>query len=140
MRSPEHTLALLLRIVGLVSFSAIIPTFMPFGWMEATHAWLGMGILPDAPIVHYLTRSESLLYAAHGAVVVYVSFDVRRYLPALRFVAAVLGICGGSLLVIDLWAGMPWYWTGSEGAFLVLAAIVLGWLIQQVKRAPADSA
>ncbi len=133
MRTPEQTLALLLRIVGLVSFSAIVPTFMPFAWMEAAHRWLGMGQLPDAPIVHYLTRSASLLYAAHGAVVIYVSFDVRRYLPALRFVAYVLACCGISMTAIDLWSGMPWFWTVPEGPFFIVAAVVLGWLTGRTK-------
>ncbi len=132
MRRPEQTLALLLRIVGLVSFSAIVPTFIPFAWMEAIHRLLGLGELPDVAIVHYLTRSTSLLYAAHGAVVVYVSFNVRRYVPALRFTAGVLGFCGVSLAAIDIWSGMPWFWTVSEAPFLVLAAAVLGWLTASV--------
>ncbi len=139
MGEPERTLALLLRIIGLVSFSAIVPTFMPFSWMEASHSWLGMGELPDAAIVHYLTRSESLLYAAHGAVVVFVSFNVRRYLPALRFTAGVLAFCGISLTVIDFWSGMPWFWTGAEGPFLILAGAVLGWLTAQIQAAPVES-
>lgn len=136
MRSPERTLALLLRIVGLAAFSAIVPTFMPFAWMEAIHRWLGMGELPDAPIVHYLSRSVSLLYAAHGAVVVYVSFDVRRYLPALRILAAILGFCGISMTAIDFWSGMPSYWTVAEGPFLLLAAGVLHWLTGRIKSVP----
>lgn len=125
MRRPEQTLAVLLRIVGLISFSAIVPTFMPFAWMEASHRWLGLGELPDAAIVHYLTRSTSLLYAAHGAVVCYVSFDVRRYLPALKVTAGVLGFCGITMTTIDLWSAMPWYWTMAEGPFLIVAAIIL---------------
>ncbi len=138
MREPEQTLAILLRIVGLVSFSAIIPTFMPFAWMEAAHGWLGLGELPDAPIVHYLTRSTSLLYAAHGAVVVYVSFNVRRYLPALRFTAVVLGFCGVSMTTIDLWSGLPWFWAGLEGPFLIVAALVLGWLTGRIPSPPDE--
>lgn len=139
MRGPERMLALLLRIVGLITVSAVVPTFMPFSWMEATHRWLGMGDLPDATIVHYLTRSTSLLYAAHGAVVVYVSFNVARYLPALRFTAGVLGFCGISLSAIDVWAGMPLFWTVSEGPFLILAAVVLGWLTGRVRNRPDDT-
>jgi len=132
LRRPEQILALLLRIVGLISFSAIVPAFMSFAWMEAIHGWLGLGELPDATIVHYLTRSTSLLYAAHGAVVVYVSFNVPRYLPALRFTAGVLGFCGISLTAIDIWSGMPWFWIVSEGPFLVLAAAVLWWLTARI--------
>ena len=133
MGNAERALALLLRIFGLVSFSAILPTFMPFSWMEAAHGWLGMGDLPDVSIVHYLTRSESLLYAAHGALLIYVSFDVRRYLPAVRFLSVVLGFCGISLIVIDFWSEMPWFWTVSEGPFLLLAAAVLWWLSGRVR-------
>ena len=137
--SPERTLALLLRIVGLVSFSAIVPTFMPFAWMEAVHRWLGLGELPDVPIVHYLTRSASLLYAAHGAVVVYISFNVPRYLPALRFVGGVLILCGLTMTAIDLSARMPWFWTVLEGPFLLLAGTVLVGLTWQIQKCRPES-
>ncbi len=129
----ERTLALVLRAVGLVAFLVIVPTFMPFAWMGAIHEWLGLGHLPDATIVPYLARSTSLLYAAHGAVVVYVSFDVRRYLPALSLLAWVPGLCGLSLLWIDVTAGMPWFWTVSEGPCLLLAAGVVAWLTRRIK-------
>ena len=128
MCGPERILAVLVRMVGLLACSAIVPAFMPFAWMEATHRWLGMGELPDVPIVHYLARSVSLLYAAHGAVVVYLSFDVDRYLPVLRLTAVVVVFCGASLTAIDVWSGMPWFWTAAEGSFLIVAGLVLGWL------------
>ncbi len=128
MRGSERILATVLRMVGLVSFSAVIPTFMPSAWMETAHRWLGMGEMLDGPVVQYLARSVSLLYAAHGAVVIYVSLDVRRYLPALRFTAGVLAFCGISLVLIDAWSGLPSFWTLTEGPFFLLAALVLGCL------------
>jgi hypothetical protein len=134
MNRPERTLALLLRIIGLAAFSAIVPAFMPFAWMEAIHGWLGLGELPGATIVHYLTRSTSLLYAGHGAVLIFISFNVPRYLPVLQFIAVVAGAFGFGMLAVDMSAGMPWFWTISEGPFLIIAGIVLWWLTMQIQR------
>lgn len=99
---------------------------MPFEWMDSTHRWLGMGELPRAPIVGYLARSVSGLYAFHGAFLLFVSLDVRRYLPLIRFVGLV-GIFMGAILVgLDLASGMPVWWTTVEGPFvIVLSGIVL---------------
>ena len=54
--------------------TAIIPSMMPFEWMKEIHRYLGMGELPDGPIMGYLTRSLSAMYAMHGAVELFVSW------------------------------------------------------------------
>jgi hypothetical protein len=46
--------------------------------MAATHAWLGMGDFPRAPLVDYLARSASLMYAQHGAVFLFLSVTVHE--------------------------------------------------------------
>ena len=49
---------------------------------EPIHRQVGLGELPQVPIVGYLTRSISALYALHGALLVFMAGDVRRYLPS----------------------------------------------------------
>ena len=83
----EKWMIVLLRLTAVVLLTALFPAVMPFAWMDATHQWLGLGKLPDAPIVGYLTRSLSALYAVHGVLVLYLSLDVRRFLPVIRCVA-----------------------------------------------------
>ena len=103
--------------------------FMPHGWMDSIHAWLGLGELPDVPIVRYLTRSASALYGLFGALLMYLSFDVDRYRPALRFLAW-LSVGFGMLMVgVDIAAGLPAHWIWGEGPIVVCeSALLLGLL------------
>jgi hypothetical protein len=141
MGSAEKALVILLRLNAVLLLTALFPMVMPFEWMEATHRWLGMGELPAGPIVGYLTRSCSLLYAIHGALLFYVSLNVRNLLPLIRFLAA-LGIAFGlGMLALDCAVRMPWYWIIGEGPLIAAMGAVFWWLAGRTKRdiANADS-
>ena len=75
----ERQLAYVLRIVGTVSATAVFPMVMPFSWMDRVHAWLGLGPLPDAPIVAYLARSTCAFYALMGGLAWLIASDLGRY-------------------------------------------------------------
>jgi hypothetical protein len=127
MTRADKVLIWLLRIIGGAAVLAVIPVVMPASWMAAVHAGLGMGALPNAPIVDYLARSLSAFYAMFGAVFVFVSLDLDRYRPLIRLLAWLL--CGFSvvLLGVDIAAGMPWWWTVSEGPPGVLVSL---WMVR----------
>lgn len=128
MNRAEKALVLILRLTAALLLLALIPAVMPFAWMEEIHDHLGMGELPKGPIVGYLTRSISALYAMHGALVWFVSLDIRRYLPVIRFLA-VLGIAfGAGMLVLDVMVGIPLPWTLCEGPFIAVLGGVMLWL------------
>ncbi len=76
--------------------------------------------MPQGPLVEYLTRSLSALYAAHGGCMLVASHHVRRLRPMVVYLAAVGVVIGVLMLGIDLWAEMPWYWTLAEGPPTVL--------------------
>jgi hypothetical protein len=69
--------------------TALVAVVMPYDWMNAIHQRQGLGELPHVPIIGYLTRSISALYALHGALLVFLAGDVRRFLPVVRFLALV---------------------------------------------------
>src|SRR4029453_603233 len=80
--------------------------------------------MPTGPVVEYLARSVSAFYALVGALCLMVAADLERYRPLVRFLGvafalmsvALLGVhLGGGLRGGDLGAGMPWWWTASEG-------------------------
>ncbi|MCY2991824.1 MAG: hypothetical protein NTY19_28700 [Planctomycetota bacterium] len=128
----EKTLRLFLQAFAVLLLTALAPVVMPFAWMQATHRWLGLGELPTGPIIGYLARSLSLLYAFHGALLLAISFDVRRYLPLIR-VFAVLGIVFGvSVLSLDWTVGLPLSWILSEGPFIIPASVLVLWLAGRV--------
>ncbi len=127
LRWRPKALEIVLRVTGALLLTALIPAVMPFAWMQGIHRLLGMEELPEMPITGYLTRSLSAMYALHGVLVLFVSLDVRRYLPVVKCLA-VLGILFGlSMLVLDFTVGMPWFWSVCEGPIVViLGGAILG--------------
>lgn len=102
MQRHRRALVWYLRIAAAVLLLALFAVFLPFEWMDAIHRGLGLGDLPKAPIVGYLTRSLSLLYALFGCLCLAVSFDVDRYLPAASRPSPA-GRSGSALLGSILW-------------------------------------
>src|SRR5438270_8965264 len=111
----EKHLALFLRLTGAVLLLALPAVFLPYAWMDAIHRGFGMGSLPELPVVSYLTRSVSLLYALLGAAYWHFASDVRRYLPLLRFVNALLVVFTAAMIAIDVASDVPAWWTATEG-------------------------
>lgn len=136
MNRCEKALLFLLRLEAIVLLTALIPALMPFAWMKDIHRSLGMGELPDGPVIGYLTRSLSLMYAMFGAVLLFVSLDLRRYLPVVKLIA-VLGIAFGLwMAALDIAVGMPLPWIAAEGPFIFLLYCVVFWLTGRVSGGP----
>jgi hypothetical protein len=125
MKAPDRILVWLLRISGAMTLSALVAVFMPYEWMNLIHQRLGMGELPHVPIVGYLARSVSAFYALHGALLVFVSLDVHRYLPIVRFLAWAGVAMGLILFGVDRAVGMPSQWANQEGPFVVVISVVI---------------
>jgi hypothetical protein len=122
----ERLLQLLLKGLGLFDLLALGGVVMPDHCMAIVHTWLGMGELPQAPVVDYLSRSASLMYAQHAVVFLFLSTDVRRFRPLIRWMAMIAIVSGGAMLAIDLKSRNPLFWTVIEGpGYIVLATAVL---------------
>lgn len=118
-------LVVFLRLFGTLDLLALLAVLMPDTWMARGHQWLGLDELPRAPIVGYLTRSASALYALHGATVLFISTDTVRYARLITFLALVALIHGAVLLGIDLATGMPVWWTLLEGPVITATGVVV---------------
>ncbi len=130
----ERWLAILLRIAGgfmLLAFGAI---FLPADWMAASHRWLGLGEFPASTLVAYLTRSASALYGIHGGLYLVVARDVKRYAGVLAYLAGMNIVFGALMVGVDLYAGMPWYWTVGEGPPVAVFGVLLLVLLRRVPR------
>ena len=115
MTRADKALVLLLRFVGVPALFALVAVFMPVSWMATTHRWLGLGEMPTGPVVEYLARSLSAFYAVMGALCLVVAADLGRYRPLVRFLGAAFALMSVVLLGVDLAAGMPRWWSASEG-------------------------
>ncbi len=130
--SAERLLTLMMRAAGCVLLCAALFVFMPSEWMALTHRALGMGSFPDAPLTQYLTRSISALYAVHGAFVLLAASDVQRYSAFVRLIGATDMAFGATMLGIDVYAGMPHWWTWGEGPSLILIGALVLFLSRRV--------
>ena len=116
MTRADKVLVILLRyLLGIPGLFALLAVFMPVSWMAATHRWLGLGEMPTGPVVEYLARSLSAFYAVMGALCLVLATDLERYRPLVRFLGAAFALMSLVLLGVDLAAGMPWWWSASEG-------------------------
>ena len=100
--------------------AAIVPVFFSYSLMNRLHGLLGLGELPQTVIVDYLTRSVSMIYVLHGAICFFLTFDLRRYLPLIRFIAVMHFLFGWMVFGIDLVAKLPLFWTIGEGPMVAL--------------------
>jgi len=124
MMTAETRLRIFLRVLGAVAMLAVAAVFMPREWMDISHRWLGMGPLPQGPIVEYLARSTSMFYAIFGGVIWILASDVRRFGRAITVMAVGMMVGAPVMLMIDLRAGMPAWWIGMEGPVIFLFGVL----------------
>jgi hypothetical protein len=117
----ELRLQRLLQVLALLDLLALLAVVMPRESMAQVHAWLGLGSLITEPVTIYLARTVSLLYAFQGATFWHLSGDVRKYRALIAFWGRLTLVGAGVFLVIDIMAGLPWWW--AVGELLCLIAI-----------------
>jgi ABC-type branched-subunit amino acid transport system permease subunit len=124
--TADRLLLGLVRVNAAILLLAAPCTLLPFDWMNAIHReLLGLGELPNQPIVLYMARSLALTYALHGAVVLGVTLGWPRYRPAVPYLAMLHILFGLSIVAIDLSASLPWWWTLGEGGSAIFGLVVL---------------
>lgn len=115
----------LLRICGLVDCLAIFVVFLSPETITKLHSLMGQDPFPQTAISYYMARSASLMYVAHGVLLIYVSFDTQRWFQLIRVLAIISVLHGLILIYIDNASGMPWWWTLVEGPLLASWGIVV---------------
>jgi len=132
-RTAERTLCWLLRIMGGMAMLAIVAVVMPTRWMEAGAEWTDVGAFPDTPLVQYLARSLSGLYVLLGALAIYVSRDVRRYLDFITFNGWLTIAFGATVTALDFSIGMPASWSWWEGPPTIVVGAAFIWLARRAR-------
>ena len=135
MDRNEWMLVWLLRLTAAAMLLAVVPALMPMAWMDWAHRRMGLGPMPDGPVVEYLARSTSAFYAMFGGLLWLVSCDVRRHGVVLRYVAWVGAGFSIFITAVDALAGLPALWTWSEGPLTLLVCVAILVLESRVRRA-----
>lgn len=115
----------MLRAMGAVTTTAFLTILLPPEWMAAVHERAGLGPFPRSPAVDYLARSIAGLYGFHGVLLLLVSSDPVRYRPIVNYIGILNVTFGVMLIAIDVFAGMPWWWTAFEGPSIIPFGILL---------------
>jgi len=117
-------LVLVLRASAVLFLLALAGAAMPESRMKAVYELGQQGPWPGGALLVYLARVVSLLYGFHGLLALYMSFDVRRYRPLIRFMA-IVGFAFAPVMFVVIWtAGLPTVWAVSEPAsILVISAL-----------------
>jgi len=114
-----------LRLAGGGMLLALLFVFCPFEWMAIIHQRIGMGELAYTPLLSYLIRTLAALYATIGAIALFVSLDVDRYRPLVRFLGIIAVLGGIGVTFLDALLRLPVFWTALEGPLTVLLGVVL---------------
>jgi len=122
----ETLLRWLLIANGVMTLLALPAVFMPTSWMDMFHRRLELGPLPAGPIVQYLARSVSALYAAFGSLTLVIAWDLRRFAPLVTWWGITAIVFGIILSWVDSNAPMPAHWSWSEVPYtLITGTLVL---------------
>jgi hypothetical protein len=134
MPPPIIVLTTVLRFGGTVLCLAAGGMLLPRETMVATNVWLGLEPLVDTPLVLYLARTTSALYALRGLSYFVVASDPMRYRPFIVFIGVTNVAFGVALGAIGVTAGMPPWWTALEAPFVIGTGILLLVLVRWVPR------
>jgi hypothetical protein len=131
-------ITLLLRVMGTIISTAFLTMFVPTNWQASVHEWLGLGPFPRTSVFEYLTRSIAALYGFHGALLLLVSTDPVRYRAIVDYIGILNVTFGVMLIAVDLFAGMPWWWTAFEGPSIIPFGVLLLVLNRGSDRTPSS--
>lgn len=120
--------AWVLRLAGLVEMLAFVSVVMPRSWMESSHRWLGLGEMPDGPVLMFMIRQASYVYGMHGIFLWLLASNVERYRPLIIFTAISFLLAAPVFIVIDHTSGMPLWWTLSDSLGCAFLGAALLWL------------
>ena len=126
--SRVRLLAWVLLLLGILDVCAFPAIFLSDAMMERIHEQLGLGSLTVSPLVSYLTRTASMMYVLYGAILIFVSRNVLRYLPLIRLLAILAVVQAVFLIGIDLRVKLPLWWVLLEGPFYGIGGLFLYWL------------
>ena len=132
-QKARRLLAWLLYVLGGVMSVAFLAVVMPTSLMAMIADWLGVGPLHRSPLTEYLTRTLSAMYGVFGLLHLYLARDVVRYLDLIVVFGWLTVLAGVIVTAVDFVAGMPPFWSWSEGPPTVLTGLVYVWLARQAR-------
>ena len=124
----KQLLSWLLRLAGTLELLAFIAVVMPRSWMEISHEWLGLGVMPEGSVLMFLIRQASYSYGMHGLSLWLIASDVKRFRPLILLNGVAFLLAGPVFFLIDYSSGMPMWWTVGDSVACAFIGVALLWL------------
>ena len=121
----------LLRLAGSVEILAFFAVVMPRSWMEVSHVWLGLGMMPGGPVIMFMIRQASYTYGMHGVSLWVIASDVVRFRTLVLLNGIAYLLAAPVFFLIDFTSGMPWFWTIGDTVGSAFVGAALLWLNQR---------
>lgn len=118
----------LLRLAGATEVLAFIAVVMPRSWMEIANTAIGLGPMPDGPLLMFMIRQASYTYGVHGLSLWLIASDVERFRAFVVFNGIAFLLAAPVFFLIDLTSGMPLWWAVSDPGSCGLFGAALLWL------------
>jgi hypothetical protein len=109
MNSTRAT-ATFLRLLAILQILTAGIVIMPLEWIDAWHAWVGLGVMSHDPMLRYVVRGGAFVQGGIGVLLWIMASDVTRYRPLIVATGAIYLIAGPSFYLIDSIALMPRFW------------------------------
>lgn len=126
-------LSWLLRLAGAIEVLAFVSVAMPRSWMEASHAWLGLGEMPGGPIIMFMIRQASYTYGMHGISLWILASDLDRFRPIVMLNGISFLLAAPVFFVIDHTSGLPLWWTIADASACAFFGAAILWLNRRVE-------
>jgi hypothetical protein len=124
----QRLLAWLLLFAGAIEVLAFVAVIMPRSWMEASHAWLGLGEMPSGSITMFMIRQASYTYGMHGISLWILASDVERFRALVMLNGISFLLAAPVFFLIDHTSGLPLWWTLGDTAACGFFGVALLWL------------
>jgi len=134
--NKEGIQKVLLRLAGAFEILAFIAVVMPRSWMEISHEWLGLGVMPHGSVLMFLIRQASYTYGMHGISLWVLTMDVKRFRPLIILNGIAYLLAGPVFWVIDYTTGMPLWWAIEDSLGCGLLGAALLWCSLRRKDRP----
>jgi hypothetical protein len=99
--------------------------FVPTRWLEAWHAWLGLGSMPDDALLQYALRGGAYVQGCLGVLMWVIVRDVVRHRPLVIAIGVIYLASGPAFLVLNAAVGMPKFWALFDGVSCTILGAAL---------------
>ncbi len=137
--SNRQMQAWLLRVAGICELLAFFAVVMPRSWMEASHQWLGMGVMPEGAVLMFMIRQASYVYGMHGVSLLVLASDVERFRPLVVLNGVSFLLAAPVFFLIEYVEGMPLWWALTDAAACGLFGAALLWLTSRSQESEVRS-